>query len=61
MNATNLGNAQFQAFLNKQTAQAPQSQTPQQANPQDVFIASIVGAEDQKACGYGGRGGGGCR
>lgn len=30
-------------------------------NAQDVFIASIVGAEDQKACGYGGRGGGGCR
>lgn len=60
MNAANVGNTKFQAFLEKKSP--AQAQPPaQDVNPQDAFIASVVGAEDQKACGYGGSGGGGCR
>jgi hypothetical protein len=63
MSAPAIGNSQFQAFVKSQASpsQPQQPSAPSETNPADVFIASIVGADDQKACGYGGSGGGGCR
>lgn len=57
----NQGNAQFQAFLRKQEQQQPQAAANPTTNQTDEFIASVTGADQQQACGYGGRGGGGCR
>lgn len=57
----NQGNAQFQAFLRKQEQQPQQAVAHPATNQTDEFIASVTGADQQQACGYGGRGGGGCR
>lgn len=61
MNTVTTGNAKFQAFLRKESANTQPAQQPASTEQVDTFIATIVGAQDQKACGYGGGGGGGCR